>query len=100
MGSTIPESSRTSIGELCGHWRAPKTRVLQRVQQAPSKRLAPVEVAMKCYLLSHLPDDVLLRGLVVAVARENTATADVLAHIAEVDERKLYRGRFEGCVKD
>jgi len=42
------------------------------------------------YALSHLSDDVLLRGLVAAVARENTATGEVLAHIAEVDARRLY----------
>jgi 5-methylcytosine-specific restriction endonuclease McrA len=45
---------------------------------------------MKSYELSHLSDPVLLRDLAAAVARSSTATADVLAHIAEVDARKLY----------
>jgi len=42
------------------------------------------------YALSHLSDDALLRDLAAVVARERTATALVLAHIAEVDARKLY----------
>jgi len=41
----------------------------------------------------------LLRDLAAVVARERSTTAEVLAHIAEVDARKLYRGRFEGCGK-
>ena len=45
---------------------------------------------MKRYSLTHLSDDVLLRDLAAVVARERNATADVLAHIAEVDARKLY----------
>jgi len=45
---------------------------------------------MKRYALSHLSDDALLRDLAAAVARERTATAEVLAHIAEVDARRLY----------
>ena len=45
---------------------------------------------MTRYSLSHLSDDVLLRDLATAVAQERTATAEVLAHIAEVDARKLY----------
>jgi len=54
---------------------------------------------VKRYALSHLSDDVLLRDLAAVVARERSTTAEVLAHIAEVDARKLYRGRFEGCGK-
>lgn len=45
---------------------------------------------MKRYSLSHLSDDSLLRGLVALVAQERVTTADLLAHIAEVDERRLY----------
>ena len=45
---------------------------------------------MKHYPLSHVADEVLLRGLLSAIARERTATAEVLAHIAEVDARRLY----------
>ena len=45
---------------------------------------------MKRYALSHLSDELLLRSLAAVVALERTVTADVLAHIAEVDERKLY----------
>ena len=45
---------------------------------------------MKRCSLSHLSDEVLLRDLAAVVAQERTATAEVLAHIAEVDARRLY----------
>jgi len=58
---------------------------------APSTHPAPVEeFAVKRYSLSHLSDDALLRDLASAIARERSATAEVLAHIAEVDTRRLY----------
>ncbi len=46
---------------------------------------------MNRYALTHLDDNVLLRDLAVHVTRNCTATADLLAHLAEVDARKLYR---------
>ena len=42
------------------------------------------------YSLAHLSDPALLQGLAASVARENTATAWVLAHIAEMDRRRLF----------
>ncbi len=45
---------------------------------------------MSRYSLSHLSDAALLRSLRTTLARERAATADVLAHLAEVDERRLY----------
>ncbi len=54
---------------------------------------------MNRYSLTHLSDQTLLRDLVAALAHERTATAIVLAHIAEVEARRLYGGRFEGCGK-
>jgi len=42
------------------------------------------------YALSHLSDGALLRGLSALVARERTTTATLLAHLAEVDARRLY----------
>ncbi|MFI5372446.1 MAG: HNH endonuclease [Candidatus Eisenbacteria bacterium] len=45
---------------------------------------------MKCYSLSHLPDHVLLRDLATLVAQDRQTTASMLAHLAEVDARKLY----------
>ena len=45
---------------------------------------------MNPYALSHLSDGALLRGLSALVARERTTTATLLAHLAEVDARKLY----------
>jgi 5-methylcytosine-specific restriction endonuclease McrA len=45
---------------------------------------------VKRYSLSHLSDESLIRGLIALVAQDHVTTADLLAHIAEVDERKLY----------
>ncbi len=45
---------------------------------------------MKSYSLSHLADHVLLRDLTALVSQERTTTAALLAHLAEVDTRKLY----------
>jgi 5-methylcytosine-specific restriction endonuclease McrA len=46
---------------------------------------------MKSYSLLHLDDHVLLRDLARLVSQDRTTTAALLAHLAEVDERKLYR---------
>lgn len=40
--------------------------------------------------LSHLSDRVLLEALHTLVARDRATTADLIAHLAEVDARKLY----------
>jgi 5-methylcytosine-specific restriction endonuclease McrA len=45
---------------------------------------------MKCYSVSHLDDHVLLRDLATLVSQDRATTAALLAHIAEVDERRLY----------
>src|SRR5438093_7100665 len=45
---------------------------------------------MRRYSLSHLPDPVLLRALASLLAQERPLTALLLAHLAEVDARKLY----------
>src|SRR5437667_7455009 len=45
---------------------------------------------MRAYSLTHLGDAVLTRELAAAVAHERTATAAVLAHLAEFDARRLY----------
>lgn len=45
---------------------------------------------MFAHSLSHLSDRDLLRGLAALVARDRTTTAALLAHIAEVDARRLY----------
>jgi 5-methylcytosine-specific restriction endonuclease McrA len=60
---------------------------------------------MRDYSLSHLSDAVLLRDLVALVAQERITIADVLAHIAEVDARKLfvpagYSSMYEYCVHE
>ena len=45
---------------------------------------------MKSYSLTHLADQTLLRDLAALVARDRTTTAALLAHLAEVDSRRLY----------
>ena len=45
---------------------------------------------MATYSLTHLSDGTLLRGLAALVARDRANTAQLLAHIAEVDARRLY----------
>jgi len=45
---------------------------------------------VESYCLSHLSDPALVRDLTALVARDRATTAALLAHLAEVDERKLY----------
>jgi hypothetical protein len=45
---------------------------------------------MTSYSLSHLSDPALLHGLATIVTRDRITTAVLLAHLAEVDERRLY----------
>ena len=45
---------------------------------------------MKRYSLTHLSNEVLRRELSARAAKEKEATAELLAHIAEFDDRKLY----------
>jgi hypothetical protein len=57
------------------------------------------------YCLSHLSDPVLLRDLKALVARERATTAALLAHLAEVDARRLYApaghpSMFAYCVEE
>ena len=47
---------------------------------------------MSRYLRSHLADSSLLEGLTTHLAREHASLAEVLADLAEVDERRLYLG--------
>jgi 5-methylcytosine-specific restriction endonuclease McrA len=60
---------------------------------------------MKSYSVSHLDDHVLLRDLATLVSQDRATTAALLAHIAEVDERKLYvraaySSMFLYCVRE
>src|SRR3989454_7937306 len=45
---------------------------------------------MPSYSLSHVSDRDLLRNLACLVAKDRNTTAELLAHIAEVDARRLY----------
>src|SRR5258705_793744 len=60
---------------------------------------------MSSYSLSHLADCTLLRELAALVSQDRTTTAALLAHLAEVDERKLYRpaafdSMYTYCVQE
>src|SRR5439155_19286947 len=50
----------------------------------------PRSHAVSTYSLAHLSDQTLLSRLSQLVERDRTTTAALLAHIAEVDSRKLY----------
>src|SRR6267154_2146224 len=45
---------------------------------------------MRAYSLSHLSDAELMRSTATSSAQEDTATATFLAHLAEMDARRLY----------
>ena len=60
---------------------------------------------MKSYSLAHLADHTLLHDLAALVAQDRTTTAALLAHIAEVDARRLYLpagypSMFAYCVRE
>jgi hypothetical protein len=60
---------------------------------------------MKSYALTHLADATLLRELASLVAQDRATTAALLAHLAEVDARKLYlpaacSSMFTYCVRE
>jgi hypothetical protein len=46
---------------------------------------------MNSYSLSHVSNEALLRDLATSVKQDRATTATMLAQIAEVDERQLYR---------
>jgi len=57
------------------------------------------------FSLSHLSDASLQRDLVALVAKDRATTAELLAHLAELDRRRLYRARgydslYEYCVRE
>ncbi len=61
--------------------------------------------AVNHYSLTHVPDPVLLRDLRSLLSRERATTAELLAHLAEVDARHLYAAAgypsmFAWCVEE
>ena len=61
------------------------------MRTAPARPAPFAEFPVKRYSLTHLADQVLLRELASLVAQDRATTADLLAHIAEVDARRLFR---------
>jgi len=62
------------------------------------------EAHMTSYSLTHVKDHVLLRDLTALTARDRASTALLLAHIAEVDARRLYAAAgfsamFHYCIR-
>jgi hypothetical protein len=60
--------------------------VIQKKQSRPRE-----DLLVKTYSLTHLSDEILLRNAPEVHARERSDAALGLAHIAEIDSRKLYR---------
>jgi len=62
-------------------------------------------MVMTTYSLSHLSDPAILQNLTTLVVRDRGNTASLLAHLAEVDARRLfapagYPSMFEYCVRE
>src|SRR6266700_2405160 len=60
---------------------------------------------MTPYSFTHLADSTLLHELAALVSRDRATTAALLAHLAEVDERKLYvplafSSMYDYCVRE
>jgi len=60
---------------------------------------------MKSYSLTHLGDGALMRDLRALVTQDRATTAELLAHLAEVEERRLYlpagcASMFAYCVQE
>jgi hypothetical protein len=86
--------------------RDTKTVLTSAALAAAAPAPAPVaESLVKSYSLSHLADQTLLRDLAALVARDRATTAALLAHLAEVDARRLYLpagfpSMFAYCVNE
>src|SRR5262245_34737605 len=90
--------------------RSASTRKPERAKRAcddhalpPSPRDFTRRLAVDSYSLKHLTDSVLDRELPARYASHRVSTAEVLAWLAEYDERKLYRpagyaSMFAYCV--
>jgi hypothetical protein len=60
---------------------------------------------MSRYTLTHLPDQILLHELKTLVAQDRQTTALLIAHLGEVDARRLYApagdpSMYEWCVRE
>lgn len=75
-----------------------------RLLSAPKSACYTREMGQHEYRLKSLADDQLLAGLARIVGRRNQITAECLAYLAELDERKLFldlgfSSLFEYCVE-
>jgi hypothetical protein len=91
---------------LCDRRPACERRpVCDRRPLSPAANLPGTGAVMPKYSLSHLADTMLVNRLTRLVKRDCANTAVLLAHIAEVDERRLYRpaghpSMFAYCVEE
>src|SRR5262245_57084877 len=92
----LPRSDAARGAEISSH---PDSCVLRAPESAPKRHATihapsltrPRGVTPVCkYQLSHLSDGSLLSGLKALIGRDRETTAELLAHLAEVDQRKLY----------
>src|SRR6185436_11055032 len=89
----VARESRKKLSRM--RWRALRASVSAgiarcRIHTSALDHPPPSKVTVKNYSLTHLSDECLRRELSAAAAKESQATAELLAHIAEFDERKLY----------
>src|SRR5262245_184198 len=107
----LPRSDAARGAEISSH---PDSCVLRAPESAP-KRHATIHAPsltrprgvtpVSKYQLSHLSDGSLLSGLRTLIDRDRETTAELLAHLAEVDQRKLYLpaahpSLFAYCVEE
>ena len=55
---------------------------------------------MKTYSLTHIADETLLHDLSTLITRDHETTAELLAHLAEIDARGLYRPKAYSSMHD
>src|SRR5262245_56488180 len=98
MGRAAYEAGSGS-GEPAGE-ESPKNRLTPRTAIAP-----PRNRIMKIHSLRHLTNEALIRDLTALVTTDRTTTAALVAHVAEMDARRLFRplgysSMFQYCVRE
>src|SRR5207244_8815856 len=77
-------------GDRRSPWPCQRPRPCERRPPLPPANRPGRGASMQSYSLTHLTDAVLLRDLSAIAARDRVMTATLLAHIAEVDARRLF----------
>ncbi|MBZ0234254.1 MAG: hypothetical protein K8M05_18130 [Deltaproteobacteria bacterium] len=83
-GSALVEREGAS-----GRFASPEASSWRYGHSARPKKCV-IERTMRAFKLDHVSDDTLLTGLAALATTDRETTAALLAHLGEVDERKLY----------